>query len=519
MSFFAQLTLDLPILLVLAGILIIFLKLPDSASRWLGYATVIGSAALLVVSVLMALTPPGLYPPPFSWLFGIQMHLDSLSVFFVLLINVVMFAASWNALSYLEGRSVGGLLQKPAVFHTLINFFHFTMLLVPTLNNLVGVWIAIELTTLGSAFLVAFHGRRSSWEAAWKYLIITSTGITLALLGTVFLASAIPNDKIANLSALDFSALDWTSLYDMAKNGRLQQDFVWLAFLFALVGYGTKAGLAPMHTWLPDGHGEAPSPISALLSGVLLKAALYAILRFYTLTNLVLGDSKQTSTAILVISLFSLMVAAPLILKKNRFKRVLAYHSLEHMGIITFGLALGGPIAIFGALLHSLNHAITKALMFLAFGNIIKQYNERGVQEPEITGVLKSMPLTGGILALGGLALVGAPPFNIFMSEFIILWGAFSKFWATNGFSPWVIVLAIFVFAFSTTLIFFGLVKHLGKIVLNPSPRFERIEKFSGAKTVPLIFLSALMLALGVWVFPFLTSLINESVKVILGLA
>jgi len=521
MVLFVQITLALPILLVLAGVLIVSLNLSDSVSRWLGYATVIGSAVLLGVSVLMAFTPPESYR--FSW-FGIQIHLDSLSVLFVLLINVVMFAASWNALSYLEGRKVDTLLQRPAAFHTMINFFHFTMLLVPLLNNMVGVWIAIELTTLGSAFLVTFHGKRSSWEAAWKYLIITSTGITLALLGTVFLARAIPTEKITGVSALD-----WTSLYDMEKNcitanscanEGLQPDFVWLAFLFALVGYGTKAGLAPMHTWLPDGHGEAPSPISALLSGVLLKAALYANLRFYTLTNLALGDSTQTSTAILVISLLSLMVATPFILKKNRFKRVLAYHSLEHMGIITFGLAIGGPIAIFGALLHSLNHAITKALMFLAFGNVIKQYNERGISEPEITGVLKSMPLTGGILTLGGLALVGAPPFNIFMSEFIILWGALSKVLHPMApqFAPQVIILAVFIFVVSTTLIFFGLVRHLGKIVLNPSSRLERIEKFDGAKTIPLIFLSVLMLVPGVWVFPFLADLINASVTVVMGL-
>ena len=511
MSLFAQLTLGLPIVLVLAGALMILLKLPDSASRWLGLATVVGSAALLVVSVLMALTPADSYPSSFFRLMGIQIHLDSLSVFFVLLINVIMLAASWNALSYLEGRTANSFLQKPAVFHTLINFFHFTMLLVPMLDNLVGVWIAIELTTLGSAFLVAFHGRRSSWEAAWKYLIITSTGITLALLGTVFLAKAIPDPYIS-----DIDALNWTALMKFAGEKALQANFVWLAFLFALVGYGTKAGLAPMHTWLPDGHREAPSPISALLSGVLLKAALYAILRFYTLTNLVLGDSKQTSTAILIVSLFSLIVATPLILKKNRFKRVLAYHSLEHMGIITFGLALGGPIAIFGALLHSLNHAITKALMFLAFGNVIKQYDERGIQEKEIMGVLKSMPLTGGILTLGGFALVGAPPFNIFMSEFIILWGAFRQFWLPKEFAPWVVGLAIGVFAFSTTLIFFGLVRHLGKIVLNQSSGYDRIEKLSWSKTAPLVMLASLMLALGVWIFPFLANLINASVRVVL---
>lgn len=154
-----------------------------------------------------------------------------------------------------------------------------------------------------------------------------------------------------------------------------------LAFLFIVVGYGTKAGFAPMHTWLPDGHAEAPAPISALLSGVLLKSALYAILRFYTIANACIGDRTYTSAILLGAGVVSLVLAAPLILKEqNPFKRVLAYHSLEHMGIITFGVGIGAPLALFGALLHTFNHATTKSLMFLAFGNIMRRYEARGIQ-------------------------------------------------------------------------------------------------------------------------------------------
>jgi hydrogenase-4 component F len=539
LTFLAQLTLAVPIILAIIGVIFLTLRLPDFTGRWLGIATVLGSAGLFLISIAMMSTPTSSYPLPFPWVFGIMIHLDALSVFFILLINVIMFAASWNALSYLEGRDVRNIWQGPTAFHILVNLFHFTMLLVPMLDNLVGVWIAIELTTLGSAFLVAFQNKRSSWEAAWKYLIITSTGIVLALLGTIFLANAITvSDPTSHLPIFPNSVMDWTYLMQVAKDDILQKDwpvflqkdFVWLAFLFALVGYGTKAGLAPMHTWLPDGHGEAPSPISALLSGVLLKSALYAILRFYTLTNTVLGNTTSTSAALLIVSLFSLLVATPLILKKNRFKRVLAYHSLEHMGIITFGLALGGPIAIFGALLHSLNHAITKALMFLTFGNVIKQYGARGIQEQDITGILRSMPFTGAILILGGLALVGAPPFNIFMSEFIILWGALSKFQNPGavglpGFNNWAVIAAIFIFMFSTTVIFYGLVKHLGKLVLNKMPyhpesltgKDEHLEKRGWSETAPLVILFSFMLLLGLWIFPPLANLINESVKIILG--
>ena len=342
------------------------------------------------------------------------------------------------------------------------------MLIVPIVDNLVALWIAIEATTLVSTLLVSWRNTKDAWEAAWKYLIVTSTGIIFALLGTMLLANA-AKDLIPLTAGDPNQVMNWTFLLDHVQ--LLASDFVTLSFLFIVIGYGTKAGLAPMHTWLPDGHGEAPAPISALLSGVLLKSALYAILRFATLTNARLDSTTFTSKVLLGIGLISLVVATPFILnERNRFKRILAYHSLEHMGIIAFGIGIGGEVALFGALFHALNHAVTKSLMFLAFGNIMRRYEKLGITQENITDVLRRMPITGGILALGGLALVGTPLFNIFLSEFIILWGTFDRLRQppiAGGLPSWVLIAAVAVFMLSTTLIFYGLVRHLARLLLH----------------------------------------------------
>jgi len=521
------------------------------SERLLGMVTFISSFFLLLVSIGMLFTEQR--EADFNFLSWINFRVDSLSIFMILLVNIVAFAASWNSLAYLAGTPSSPKKEwwrQKTGFHWLINLFHFTMLLVPLANNLVVAWIAIELTTVGSAILIVYEGRKfrmnvktlengheltknhgqiipnggtfienlmrprkSSWEATWKYLIITSTGIVLALLGTIFLASHTDlNPNTPN------QLLDWSFL--IKNSSDLKPQMVWFAFLFALVGYGTKAGLAPLHTWLPDGHGEAPAPISALLSGVLLKASFYVILRFYILTNAVLQKTHPdwTSYALLIAGLLSLLIATPFILKKNPFKRVLAYHSLEHMGIIAFGFGIGGPIAIAGALLHMLNHAITKALMFLAYGNISRKYEKEGIL---ITGVLRSMPWSGSMLTLGGLALVGTPPFNIFMSELIILWGALSRFIPDQAPAPPaypkpIAGIAIAVFIISTTLIFYGLVNHLKKIVLGKAEKENLREQFSWHAIVPILFLFALMLLFGTWIVPPLANLVSESVGIVL---
>jgi hydrogenase-4 component F len=312
--------------------------------------------------------------------------------------------------------------------------------------------------------------------------------------------------------------MSWHDLLAIAPH--LSQPLVRLSFLFVLVGYGTKAGLAPMHTWLPDAHGEAAYPVSALLSGVLLKSALYAILRFIVITNVSLGSVTFTSNVMLVAGLLSLVLATPLILKRSRFKRILAYHSLEHMGIITVGIGIGGPIALFGALLHVLNHGVTKSLMFLGYGNVQDNYQAQDVTahtsadaSAEFTGVIRAMPTTGWMLALGGLALVGSPPFSIFLSEFIILWGGVRRLiHAPNG---W-LTFAIVVFVISITLIFCGLVRHLGRMLLGEPE--SRPERESLRRILPLLVLFALVLLLGVTVPAFgllnLQRLLHESVTI-----
>lgn len=519
MQFFIACTLLIPLSLSLAGFFLT-VRYHDQMrlSRGLGIITVITSGFLLLLSIVILLENR---EGPLEFLIGkglFALHIDSLSLYFILLVNAIAFAATWNAISFLEEKTAVSFIQRPAFFHASINFFHFTMLLVPMVDNLISLWIAIEMTTLASAFLVGHRNDRNAWEAAWKYLIITSTGIILALLGTIFLANAIPPPPTDD----NLNILNWTSIMEIARlnNSSLNVDLIKLSFLFAVFGYGTKAGLAPTHTWLPDGHGEAPAPVSALLSGVLLKSALYAILRFYSITNAALRDNTQfTSVILLSLGLLSLVLAVPFILKENRFKRVLAYHSLEHMGIITFGIGIGGPIALFGALLHTLNHALTKSLMFLCYGNVIRAYARVSLPQNKITGLLRSMPITGAIMVIGGLALVGMPPFNIFMSEFIILWGALSQLKESDqvGILPNpVLIVAIVLFLLSTMLIFFGLIRHLSKLALHTMPGGHRLEEKSFRDLAPLVLLAIFVILFGVWIIPALSHLISESVSIVL---
>ena len=398
-------------------------------------------------------------------------------------------------------------------FHLEFNLFHLSMLLVPIFDNLVLLWVLITVTTVVSAPLIGYRHDQRAQEAAWKYIMISSSGIVFALLGTIFL--------VQGLSPID---LNWSGLTQGLKLGHIVvsphgQGIIELSFLLILLGYGTKAGLFPMHTWLPDGHGEAPSPVSALLSGVLLKSALYVILRFYVITNLALAKPGQpnpfASNALLIFGLLSLFMATPFILntkKENRFKRVLAYHSLEHMGIITFGFGLGIPLAFFGALFHALNHALAKALMFLSYGNVQTTYAQEHIPDEKIRGVFQTMPVTGLLLALGGLALVGSPPFNIFLSEFIILWAAIQK--VAMSANPFWMILALCLFLISVTLIFAGLVVHLGRIVLGKSPISLGQVREQWRELILLAGLLALLFYGGFTTFP-LTTLLQQSVNIL----
>jgi hydrogenase-4 component F len=507
----------------------------------------------------------------------IDIYIDALSLFFMLVINSVTLAASWNALDFLkkiaaqdtekspENLEDKSILQTPEFFHFSINLFHFTMLLVVIVDNLILLWIAIELTTLVSALLVSYRNKLASWDAGTKYLFLTSTGIILALVATIFMANAF--NQFKKTAAYDtlmkdpqteemmsrtedasggvtYAIMDWSVLREVATYGGSSDDiktFLELSFLFVLVGYGTKAGLAPMHTWVPDGHSEAPPPISALLSGVLLKSALYAILRFYTLANLV-GNPHTNSILLLIAGLFSLVIATPFIVKeKIPMKRVLAYHTVEHMAIIVFGIGMGGlglgieplgnryydlftklafmgsGVCVFGALFHTLNHALTKALMFLDYGLI-----SSGVLDgQEVRGAFYGMPAASTILVFGGLALVGMPPFSIFLSEFIILWGGLKQFlyeFNTAAFSldKALIVMAIVIFIVTTTLIFFGLVRHMSKLLQGLPQPARRRESLGELAPMLLLIATVVIFGFGFGLFPSLSNLIWNSTQIVI---
>jgi hydrogenase-4 component F len=485
--------------------------------------TILFALLSLVTSIQLA---KSVRPP--SWRFGL-FYFDDLSIYFVLLVNIVAFIASIYAVQFLAFDAKLNLHHDPTYFHIFFNLFHFTMLAVPMVDNLIILWIAVELTTVVSTILVRYQRDRSSLEAAWKFIVITTTGIIFALLGTLFLANAMIDPDTGKLIpelAVSIDPMRWSVLATEKVAKALNPNFVILSFLFVLIGYGTKAGLAPMHTWLPDGHGQAPSPVSALLSGVMLKSALYAILRFYTITNLNLAGgsySSLTSWILMSVGLFSLVLAMPFIIKRNRFKRVLAYHSLEHMGIITFGIGLGSPAALFWALLHALNHALTKALMFMTFGRVQDEYHSRqeaqegSAERDSIGGVLTSMPMMGAILGMGGLALVGSPPFSIFLSELMILWSAFNAVKEKHNIF---LIVAVCLFIISVTVIFGGLVGHLSRLLLGRPPfSVVRLSRADVLSLVAFLILLAAIFIFGIFIptwpvdFP---QLLNGSIKVIL---
>jgi hydrogenase-4 component F len=349
----------------------------------------------------------------FFW--GSLIYIDALSALLVFTTATVTLAAALFSVSFIAtDLSLGKItLNKALLYYILFNLFAAAMFLVPLINNLGFLWMAIELTTLISSFLVGFYNTKHSVEAAWKYLIICSVGITLALFGAILFAFALS-------TATGLKNLNWTDLLASAK--LLDPEIIKVAFIFILVGYGTKAGLAPMHTWLPDAHSQAVSPISAMLSGVLLKCSLYAILRFGIVVTQCCGAPFYTNL-MLGFGLLSLAVAGVFIITQKDLKRLLAYSSVEHLGLISIGIGLNSPLALFGALLHLFNHAVGKALMFFGAGRVTQAYGTHDLAQ--ISGVSRALPVTGFTLLIGVFALIGFPPSAIFISEFYLVSAAF----------------------------------------------------------------------------------------------
>jgi hydrogenase-4 component F len=297
-------------------------------------------------------------------------YIDALGAFNLILIALVGFIASLYSIGYMRVELAEGIISSNQFrfYYAFFHFFILTMLMVSTVNSLGLLWVGIELTTLVSALLVAFYGKSNALEAAWKYLIMGSVGIAFALLGIIFI-------YLSGMQTLgqQSPALNWTELVQVAA--ALNPEWVKIGFVFILIGFGTKAGLAPMHFWLPDAHSQAPSPISAVLSGVLLNTALYGVFRVYAIANVTLDG--QAAPYLVFFGLLSIAITVPFIMVQHDLKRMLAYSSVEHMGIITLSVGIGGMLGLYGAFLHMFNHSMTKSLLFFAAGSICQRYRSK----------------------------------------------------------------------------------------------------------------------------------------------
>jgi hydrogenase-4 component F len=360
--------------------------------------------------------------PLFAW--GSEFFIDPLNVFLVTLTAFVGFTTSLFSRPYMRIERDKGKMTPPRLrlYHSMYQLFSFTMLLALTTNNMGILWVAMEAATLTTVLLVSVYRTAASLEAAWKYFILCGVGIAQALFGTVLLYMAA--EKVIGAEG---GALLWTHL-DAAK-GRLDPQIIALAFAFLFIGYGTKVGLVPLHNWLPDAHAEGPTPVSAVLSGLLLNVALYAILRCKVLTDGALHGALA-GRMMIGFGLLSVLVASFLISRQRDVKRMFAYSSIEHMGLMTFAFGLGGPIANFAGLLHMTVHSLVKSAIFFAVGHATQKAGTQAMDE--IRGLIRISPTVAWGLMLGSLAILGLPPFGVFASEFLIITTAMREQpWAT----------------------------------------------------------------------------------------
>ena len=380
-----------------------------------------------------------------------------------------------------------------ATFTACLLLFLAAMTLVTVSQAFGLLWVGVEATTLASAPLIYFHRHHRSLEATWKYLLICSVGIALALLGNFFLAVAASGQHGASVSL---------ALPDLLRDARTL-DVAWLkaAFLLFLVGYGTKMGLAPLHTWLPDAHSEAPSVVSALLSGALLNCALLGIVRAQQVCTAA-GQAAFGQGLLVGFGLLSMAVAAVFIPGQVDYKRMLAYSSVEHMGVLTLGIGLGGA-GTFGGMLHAVNHSFSKAALFLVAGNILAEYRSKSTDD--VRGVLRILPASGMLWVVGLFAITGTPPFGTFLSEFTILKAALDQGRAAVAITYLALLAVIFV-GMATAML--GMAQGTAR---DPHAAPARTEPL--LSIAPAAALAALVLLLGLYIPPVVRSAIDAAAR------
>lgn len=459
--------------------------------KFLAGLTALVQALTLALSLVLAWRVVQYGPLNYGWF-----YIDAVGALFLLTVAVVNCTAALYSTGYVRAAHDGTPVTGSALrrYYMQFNLFTFAMLLIPLLSNLGLVWIALELTTLASVFLVGFEYTGRATEAAWKYLIISFVGAMLGLWGLVLLYYC------AGHAPVVYRGLEWAHLYRLA--GSLNPLTMKIVLLLCLIGYGTKAGLAPMHTWLPDAHGEAPSPVSALLSGAKTTVSFYVVLRFYFIAVRSLGATAQH--LMLFFGLLSVLIAAAFILQQQDYKRMLAYSTVEHMGIAGLGAAFGTPLAVYGMLFHLFNHAVTKSNLFYAAGNVLLKYRTREI--PRVKGLLKSLPFTGVVFLAAVLAIVGLPPSGIFVSELTVLVAGFHTY-------PGAAVALLALLA----VIFFGLVRSMYQMVFGqPDGDVPEVE-ISNWNNLAMALSLLLIVLPGLIVLPLLHPLLNAAAAVFAG--
>src|SRR5512135_1085781 len=424
---------------------------------------------------------------------GKLLFVDPFNVFLVALTAFVGFTTSIFSQPYMRierahGRVTAGRLR---LYHSMYQLFNFTMLLALLTNNLGILWVALEAATLTTVLLVSLYRTPASLEAAWKYFILCGVGIAQALFGTILLYFAA--EKILGPGG---GALLWTKLD--AVRGQLEPTVLALAFVFLLVGYGTKVGFVPLHNWLPDAHAEGPTPVSAVLSGLLLNVALYAVVRCKVLVDGALPGAFAKNL-MMGFGLLSVVVAAFLLARQRDIKRLFAYSSIEHMGIVPFAFGVGGPIASFAGLLLMTVHSLTKSGIFFAVGHATQKTGTQVIDD--IRGLVTISPMIGWGLMLGTLAILGMPPFGVFASEFLILTTAMRE-------QPWATPLLLTALGVAFAAVFSKVQPMVfGETTASRLPLRPAM--------LPVFTHLALVLMLGLWIPPYLAEWYRQAARLI----
>lgn len=429
------------------------------------------------------------------------LFLDSLGGVFLSLIGVTGLLVNLFSVKYMQWEiEKNNITVKDAkLFFALSHLFVFTMSFSVLSNNIALMWVAIEATTLSSVFMVALHKGKKSTESGWKYIVICSIGLAFALYATVLLYSAgftVIHDS--------HSTMLWTTLMAHAKE--INPDALKLIFVFALIGFGTKAGLAPTHTWLPDVHSEGPAPASAMLSGILLKCAILGLIRYYAIVGNSMVGFGYVQTIMVISGLITIFIAALFLIRQHDVKRMFAYHSIAHMGVIAFGLGVGGLLGLFAALFHAGAHSVTKALAFCVTGNMQKIYGTRDMTK--MGGLIKIAPITAILFGISICSLVGVPGFAIFVSEFWMIQESIN-----SG-----LIVPVSLFVIGLIVIFIADFSHFNLATFGESRTKILTNKIEWSANLPLIALGALIIGFGIFSFSGWVTLLNNAVKIIIGL-